>query len=389
MEKQVLHMDYSTSRSLLIFLFYLANGGKLNEDMYYYIFGNKQLSEDEKARMLACHYRGFYSMLSMLTLYDEIVVYPVEGVKDMDEGLLDELGIHYSKGEKDKSFSRSLFKEKNTLSAEEAERIVRANAGEILSDFRQEKCYYDYWTDYDFNLYDSLIFYLESKYHFDILPSEKIGENATSYFGRHFLGRSPQNLFKTGEYDFLNYLDATFESMARGMNDQRGTFYSSMLSKAEFIGATDLDNIDNIVLAADYSSGLGVIPHPETIDEVRKWRNRDELKSFRPVFASWIDTMRNGEINIACKMKTDVQKANKQLAHLDKCDKIQKNAFVALIKAGLSAIPQISAVEMVADFITPYTTDFIRGKNNWVNLPAFNQSYGLINTLKRKEKEGT
>lgn len=389
MARQVLHMDYSTSRSLLIFLTYLANDGKLNEDMYFYIFGEEQLSEDEKARMLAHHYRGFYSMLSMLTLYDEIVVYPVEGVKDIDEGLLDELGIHYSKGEKNKSFLRSLYKGKNNLSAEEAERIVRANAGEILGDFQQEKCYSDYWTNYDFNLYDSLIYYLERKYHFDILPSEKIEENTTSYFGRHILGRVPQNLLKTGEYDFINYLNATFESMARGMNDQRGTFYSSMLSKAEFIGVTDLDNIDNIVLAADYSSGLGVIPHPETIDEVRKWRNRDELKSFRPVFASWIDTMRNGKIDMACKMRTDVQKANKQLTHLDKCDIIQKNAFVALIKVGLSVIPQISAVETVADFITPYATDFIKGKNNWVNLPAFNQSYGLINTLKRKEKEDT
>ena len=37
MAKQVLYMDYSTGRSLQIFLTYLISEGKINDEMYYYI----------------------------------------------------------------------------------------------------------------------------------------------------------------------------------------------------------------------------------------------------------------------------------------------------------------------------------------------------------------
>ena len=96
MAKQVLYMDYSTGRSLQIFLTYLTSESKINDEMYYYLFGDYSLSNDEKQAMLHRHFRGFYGMLSMLTLYDEVVVYPINEIQRLDEGLLDELGIHYS-----------------------------------------------------------------------------------------------------------------------------------------------------------------------------------------------------------------------------------------------------------------------------------------------------
>lgn len=47
MAKQVLYMDYSTGRSLQIFLTYLISEGKINDEMYYYLFGDDSLSNDE------------------------------------------------------------------------------------------------------------------------------------------------------------------------------------------------------------------------------------------------------------------------------------------------------------------------------------------------------
>ena len=41
-------MDYSTGRSLQIFLTYLISEGKINDEMYYYLFGDDSLSNDEK-----------------------------------------------------------------------------------------------------------------------------------------------------------------------------------------------------------------------------------------------------------------------------------------------------------------------------------------------------
>lgn len=43
MAKQVLYMDYSTGRSLQIFLTYLISEGKINDEMYYYLFGDDSL----------------------------------------------------------------------------------------------------------------------------------------------------------------------------------------------------------------------------------------------------------------------------------------------------------------------------------------------------------
>ena len=62
MAKQTLYMDYSSSKSLQIFLQFLIGNGKINEEMYYYLFGDRDISDDEKNLCLHRHYRNFYKI---------------------------------------------------------------------------------------------------------------------------------------------------------------------------------------------------------------------------------------------------------------------------------------------------------------------------------------
>ena len=179
-------------------------------------------------------------------------------------------------------------------------------------------------------------------------------------------------MLKTGEYDFMDYLDSTFSSLAKSMYDRRGTFYSSLFYKDSWsnINMEDLDKMDDLVFAADFASGMGVIPHPETIEEVVSWRKHANMKSFRSVFSDWVSVLRNGNLDMACKMKMDVRRANEQL-----------------IKTGISKIPAIDILATTTDFLTPYIADYIQSKNGWVNLPAFNPNCSLLHTLRQRNKD--
>lgn len=382
-------MDYSSSKALQVFLSFVTTKGKIDEETYYYLFGNSPLSISEQYEMLHRHYRNFYGMLSMLTLYDEIVITPVKNLPLINETLLDELGIYYAHAESEKSWIRKILKKNKSITAEEAESIIRTHKKEILSDFIQEKCFADYWTNYDFNLSDSFEYYLERCYHLDILPSSNLSRRLSTQYEFDLLGRNPQHFLKTGEYVFMDYLDSTFRSLGNSIQNQNGTFYSSILTPNNWniVAAADCKEVDNLVVAADFSGGIGVVPHPETIQDVIKWRKYPELKSFRAVFSEWVHAMRNGDIDLASKMQLDVREANKQLLKLEKYDILTKNVMVAFVKFGLSKIPGVDVLIAASDFLTPYVTDYQKSQNAWVNLPAFNPNLPSFETLKyRKTK---
>lgn len=249
MAKQTLYMDYSSSKSLQIFLQFLIGNGKINEEMYYYLFGDRDISDDEKNLCLHRHYRNFYKILSMLTLYDEIVIVPIKDYERINEEILEELGVHYQKKE---SRVRKILKKKSYVTAEEVKKIVYNHQKEILADYMQEKSYYDYWPNYHFDLTDSLKWYLDHDYHI---------ENKTY----SFVGRYPQHLLKSGEYYFMDYLDGTVAGLVNSLCDSEGTFYSCLFSdnSKNRIEISDLEKVDNFVLALDFAGGLGVVPCPE------------------------------------------------------------------------------------------------------------------------------
>ena len=240
----------------------------------------------------------------------------------------------------------------------------------------QEKSYYDYWSNYSFDLSDSFEWYLENDYHF--------ADKSNPLFGR-----SPQHLLKSGEYYFMDYLDGTVVGLANSMCDSKATFYSCLFSNntRNQIEISDLEKIDNFVLALDFASGLGVVPCPETVSEVIAWREYSDLKAFRAVFSEWIHTLRSGDISLACKIQLDVKKANEKIKSIKKYEKLNKNVFVAFIKMFSSQIPDIGGLMSISDFITLYATDYQKSKNSWINLPAFNSNYSLFKKIKQKNKK--
>lgn len=373
MAKQTLYMDYSSSKSLQIFLQFLIGNGKINEEMYYYLFGDRDISDDEKNLCLHRHYRNFYKILSMLTLYDEIVIVPIKDYERINEEILEELGVHYQKKE---SRVRKILKKKSYVTAEEVKKIVYNHQKEILADYMQEKSYYDYWPNYHFDLTDSLKWYLDHDYHI---------ENKTY----SFVGRYPQHLLKSGEYYFMGYLDGTVAGLVNSLCDSEGTFYSCLFSdnSKNRIEISDLEKVDNFVLALDFAGGLGVVPCPEKISEVIEWRKNSDMKAFRAVFSDWIHTLRRGDISLACKIQLDVKKANEKIRSIEKYEKLDKNVFVAFIKTLLSQVPEMGILMDISDYITPYVTDYQKSKNSWVNLPAFNSNYSIFKTLKRKNRD--
>lgn len=381
-------MDYSSSRALQIFLSYLISKGKINEDMYYYLFGDNIISKKEQLIMLHSHYRNFYGMLSMLTLYDDIIIYPTRNIEPIDESLLDELGIHYF-SDKKKLWSGEMTKKVNPVDAKNIEDIIRIHKREILGDFRQEKCYSEYWINYKFDLSDSFEYYFERKYHLDMIKNVKLEDRLSSLINQNIWGRTPQNILKTGEYDFMDYLDATIKSLSCSIQNRYGTFSSKLFSSNNWrtVMPEDLEKLDTVVLAADLSGGIGVIPYPETIEEVIAWRKYAEMKAFRAVFSDWIYSMRSGDISLSCKIKLDIERANKQLLKLEGYDKLNRNVMIALINIGLSKIPAIDILKTATDFVTPYIIDYQNTKNSWVNLPAFNSKTTLYRNLKHRKNE--
>lgn len=386
MAKQTLYMDYRSSKSLQIFLSYLISNGEISGDACYYLFRREQMPDNLKDILLRNPSMNLSTLLSILTLYDEIVISPIKGLPQIDESLLDEMGIHYRQKTSEQPWASRLFVDNTSISAEEAEYVIRSHKREILEDYSQEKGFIDYWTNYDFNVSDSFDHYLDSKYHLDILPSKNPITNLSMLLDKYILDKTlgsmrlPAHILKMGEYDFMDYLDATFECLAGSMRSSYGTFYSNILSTHNWKRVTghECERIDNIVLAADFSSGIGVIPHPETIQEVISWRKYPDMISFRAVFSDWVHTLRNGDIQLADKMREEICKANNQLKKLDKYDKLNKNAMVALIKIGLSQVPGIDKIITVSDFLTPYITDYQFSKNSWVNLPAFNPVFKTL-----------
>lgn len=376
-------MDYSSSKALHSFILFDILNGKIDSETYFYLFGDQQLTYDEQQKMLHHHYRNFYGMLSMLTLYDEIILSPINGMLQLDESLLDELGIHYSsKDMKNKKLRWGKAKKNSFITAEEAESIVRKNKKKILADFEQEKAYYDYWIDYKFDLSDSFEYYLERCFHFDILPGSNSPRPNCSW------GRTPWHLLKTGEYIFRDYLDSTFRGLASSINDQDGTFCSSLFvpNNCKFVNFNDHEKINNFVMMADFSAGIAVIPYPETIQEVIKCRKYKDLQSFRSIFSDWVHVMRNGDIDLVNKIKLDVRIANERLRKLDKFTQLDKNIMIAFIKFPVSKIPFIDVLLATSDYIKTYVTDYEENQNSWVNLPAFNPNFPYFRNLKHRKE---
>ena len=369
MSKQTLCLDYSSSKSLLYFLIEIGiithyyDGKQIIRsdlsDMNYYLYGNWKLTDDEKSALLHRHFRNFYGLVSLLTLYDEILVQEIHTFFKFDTSNLEEIGI--------KIISPISIIPSNSIvcNAKEIFELFRRN---IISDFMQDNqgdCFDNHPNPDMIDYYISNHLFLEhcKGYHFS--------KYRPSY---SFMTR---NGFDHWETRLFDYLDQTFNSIIIGLLRSNATHYSDVFKNPGWsvIEPTDSIRINDCALVADFSSGIGIIPHPETFKEIVTWRNDPNMISFRRVFSAWVKTIREGKIDLANKMQNDVRIANQKLDALDKIEYIEKSTFVSIIKASLSLNPYIASTLTAVDFIKPYVIDAQRKKNSWILLPGFQSHY--------------
>ena len=94
-----------------------------------------------------------------------------------------------------------------------------------------------------------------------------------------------------------------------------------------------IDDLNKVYLTqCRYISDLQIIPMPETINDVFRFRRDPNLISFRQVMNEWRNYVDSGEFVLANKMRKDLLKANNALEHLDKYKRINNHPVTICCK---------------------------------------------------------
>jgi hypothetical protein len=122
------------------------------------------------------------------------------------------------------------------------------------------------------------------------------------------------------------------------------------------------------IMKVNLSPLLYHFPIPQSIDEVLVLRNREEIKAFREVFFTWCTLLKNGELNMAEKIKKDIQLAEKGLYKYRKWEDERIKKFNCIMDVIVGQIPYLSnLVGIISPFQTRNT--LIRKKeNSWIAL---------------------
>lgn len=369
MSKQTLCLDYSSSKSLLYFLIEIGvithyrDGKQITRsdlfDLNYYLYGRRKLTDDEKNALLHRHFRNFYGLVSLITLYDEILVQDIHTFFEFDTSNLEEIGLKIV-APISKIPSNSII-----CNAKEIFELFRRN---IVSDFMQDNqgdCFDNHPNP------DMIDYYISNHLFLDRCKGYHFSKYRASC---PFITR---NAFDHWEVRLFDYLDQTFNSIIIGLLSSNATHYSEVFKNPGWsvIEPSDSTRINDCVLVADFSSGISIIPHPETFKEIVTWRKDPNMMSFRRVFSAWVKTIREGKVDLAIKVQNDVRIANQKLDTLDKIEHIEKNTLVSILKTSLSFNPYIGSALVAVDFIKPYVIGNQRKKNSWVLLPGFQSHY--------------
>lgn len=130
------------------------------------------------------------------------------------------------------------------------------------------------------------------------------------------------------------------------------------------VTAEDVSQIMNI----DLSPELYHLPIPSTFSEAILLRNRPEILSFRNVFFEWCKAIKQGDIEMATRIKKDISIAQKELDKYYKWEEQKTKLFSCITEVLISQIPYLSNV---VGAISPFQTrDTLRkkSKNSWILL---------------------
>ena len=375
--KQTITFDYDTSKALQYYLTYngIINIDIPNREMYDMLFAGFRepnyiiKHNEEEAKILNRHYQNFNFLYTLLTLYDSIRIQPFSyGLFDnikTNESNLGEAGISY--------VEKNIYLPNDNI-LNKAEEIFTNNIDTIISNCLND----DSCMDYSGHPRDQVIKrYLDNK-----LYKSNYKEKKQKHHKKRYPMINTQNWFMRNYYDgfetaIYNYFDKTFISIIDALEQGEGTLYSRIFNVNNLSGINQnkCDELNSYIVKADFSSGINVIPKPETFNDVIKLRQDENLISFRRVFNEWIFCLQNNDIDYFIKMKNDVLKANKNLEKLSKFERVNNSVFVRILTIIGGYIPILSEILTGIGFVTPFVTDKIRLENSWVLLPAFREDY--------------
>ena len=130
------------------------------------------------------------------------------------------------------------------------------------------------------------------------------------------------------------------------------------------ITAEDVCRIMNI----DLSPELYHLPIPSTISEAIMLRNRPEILAFRNIFFEWCRAIKQGDIDMAVRIKRDVDLAKKELNKYYKWESSKIKLFSCITDIIIGKIPYLSDI---VGAVSPFQTRNIlrkKNKNSWILL---------------------
>lgn len=164
------------------------------------------------------------------------------------------------------------------------------------------------------------------------------------------------------------------ESIMYGLYDSiiSGTIYydGSISTESHKLVDTPANIAENIskIINIDLSPELYHLPIPSTVSEAIELRKRPEIVSFRNIFFEWCKAIKQCDIDMAERIKNDVNRAQKELDKYYKWEKSKIKLFSCIIDAIVGQIPYLSNI---VGGISPFQTRNIlrnRAENSWVLL---------------------
>lgn len=164
-------------------------------------------------------------------------------------------------------------------------------------------------------------------------------------------------------------MSGLYQSMVNG-----SVYYDGVISSRNLnlnLDGFDLNKLqENItqIISLDLSPELYSLPIPSNINEVIQLRNRPEIVSFRKVFFEWCNFLKNGDVEMASKVKQDIKKAQTELEKYYKWENSKVKTFSCLIDAFIGQIPYISNIVSAVSPFSLQKKFEQRMNNSWVLL---------------------
>lgn len=164
-------------------------------------------------------------------------------------------------------------------------------------------------------------------------------------------------------------MSGLYQSMVRG-----SVYYDGVISSRNLnlnFDRFDLNKLqENItqIISLDLSPELYSLPIPSNINEVIQLRKRPEIVSFRKIFFEWCNFLKNGDVEMASKVKQDIKKAQTELEKYYKWENSKVKTFSCLFDAFIGQIPYISNI---VSAVSPFSLRKMfkqRVNNSWVLL---------------------